>query len=291
MKRFLVLLLICALLTPVSALAAESVVLQPDVPPVIFNGTTLIPLKTLTDWMGLPIMYNEKKQIVSVGTINLYDYPKESLTIAAYPLELTIGQMTATVCGKTVSLEIPAIVWNGRTMVPLRFFAEVFGYQVAWNAQTNIITFNGDGKTAMLYVPPQSNDTAASLHAIIQPILNKYQFISSAKNGPAYTDLNKGPWRYLGQPAGYYGKVLQAVEDPDGSSLFLIRVGDDYAKILAVFSSDPVDIQENDGVTIYGTVLDPYSYNTNVGTINTVPALSLVYYSREGRTLSEMLNY
>ncbi|HPS28553.1 MAG TPA: copper amine oxidase N-terminal domain-containing protein, partial [Candidatus Paceibacterota bacterium] len=64
-------------------------------------------------------------------------------------LVLTIGKNTAALNGKVVSIDsdprvVPTIT-NGRTLLPLRFVAEAFGFQVDWNAQARsiVLTYGG----------------------------------------------------------------------------------------------------------------------------------------------------
>jgi hypothetical protein len=45
---------------------------------------------------------------------------------------LTIGSATATIDGSPITLQAPATVTGGRTMVPLRFVSEALGAEVAY---------------------------------------------------------------------------------------------------------------------------------------------------------------
>jgi iron complex transport system substrate-binding protein len=53
---------------------------------------------------------------------------------------MTIGSSRATMNGKTVTLDVAPAIVAGRTFVPLRFVAEAFGADVAWNAATRTAT-------------------------------------------------------------------------------------------------------------------------------------------------------
>lgn len=50
-------------------------------------------------------------------------------------VELKIGENVATINGEEVALDVPAVITNGRTMVPLRFVAEALGCDVEWIAK------------------------------------------------------------------------------------------------------------------------------------------------------------
>jgi hypothetical protein len=49
-------------------------------------------------------------------------------------IRLPIGSKNAQVNGKTVALDVPAEIQNGRTLVPLRFLAENLRFSVSWDA-------------------------------------------------------------------------------------------------------------------------------------------------------------
>ena len=53
---------------------------------------------------------------------------------------LTIDQHYAVVNGEQVTLDVPAVIKNDRTMAPLRFISESFGAQVDWLGGTQVGT-------------------------------------------------------------------------------------------------------------------------------------------------------
>lgn len=64
-----------------------------------------------------------------------------NIAFASYPLEiiLPIGSKTAKINGKTISLDVPAQIINGRTMVPLRFIADAFSSEIQWDQANKIV--------------------------------------------------------------------------------------------------------------------------------------------------------
>lgn len=56
---------------------------------------------------------------------------------------LTIGSSTATVNGAEKELDSPPILINDRTMVPLRFIMENFGFNVEWSDEDQMVTITG----------------------------------------------------------------------------------------------------------------------------------------------------
>jgi hypothetical protein len=55
-------------------------------------------------------------------------------------LELTVGQNRAFLNGAEVALDVPPLIWQDRTLVPLRFMAEAIGATVLWDAATQRVT-------------------------------------------------------------------------------------------------------------------------------------------------------
>ncbi len=95
--------------------------------PVIKNGTTLVPMRSIFEALGAKIDWN--------GTVKEVTAVKGDTTV-----KIKIGNKTATVNAKNVDLAVPAEINNGVTMVPLRFVSESLGANVDWNGTTKTIT-------------------------------------------------------------------------------------------------------------------------------------------------------
>jgi len=98
-----------------------------DVPPQVIGGRTLVPLRAIFEALGAEVNWNEANQTVTAT--------KDTTTVV-----LTIGSTSPTVNGQTVTIDVPASVIGGRTLVPLRFVAESLGVTVDWNANTSTVT-------------------------------------------------------------------------------------------------------------------------------------------------------
>lgn len=63
-------------------------------------------------------------------------------------VKLAIGNKVVSVNGVNKTTDVPAIVNNNRTYVPLRFISECMGATVDWNGQNQLvsITDNTDNK-------------------------------------------------------------------------------------------------------------------------------------------------
>lgn len=95
--------------------------------PVVKEGTTLVPFRSLFEALGFHVTWNgAAKQ--AVGT-------KDALK-----LELTIDSTTAKVNGNDAELTVPAQIINGKTMVPLRFVSENSGYNVSYSIEADSLS-------------------------------------------------------------------------------------------------------------------------------------------------------
>ncbi len=94
--------------------------------PFTVNGRTLVPVRVIAENFGAQVGWDDTTQTATIST--------EAVNIA-----LTIGSNLATVNGESVTLDVAAIEQNGRTLVPLRFITETFGYTVKYLPSTQQI--------------------------------------------------------------------------------------------------------------------------------------------------------
>jgi len=98
-----------------------------DVPPLLIKGRTLVPVRVVSEYLGATVGWDPANQRVDV------EMPGRKVV-------LTIGSAEASVDGKTVELDSPACVVDGRTMVPIRFVSEALGAVVSWDGVTRTVT-------------------------------------------------------------------------------------------------------------------------------------------------------
>lgn len=100
-----------------------------DVAPEIYKSRTIVPLRFIGEAFGANVEWYP-----STNKIDIY-YPLKDITIS-----LQINNYKAKVGNKSVSLEVPPLIKNGRTLVPIRFIGEAFGANVEWDPKTQSIT-------------------------------------------------------------------------------------------------------------------------------------------------------
>lgn len=110
--------------------------------PIIIGGRTMVPLRFITEALGLVITWEAETRSVLVE--------KEEVLI-----RLFIDSHKAEVGGKTIEVEVPPTILNGRTLVPVRFVSEVLGYAVGWEARTSEVTITGSKTSIDVAIKPE----------------------------------------------------------------------------------------------------------------------------------------
>ncbi len=98
-----------------------------DVPPMIISSRTMVPLRFIGDAFGARTDYNANTKGITI-------------TLGGTVIRLTVNSKTAMIGSKTVTLDSPATVIRGRTLVPTRFISEAFGgAKVDWLPETKTV--------------------------------------------------------------------------------------------------------------------------------------------------------
>ena len=99
-------------------------------PPTVIENVTLLPMRFVADQvLGAQVDWNADTQTVTMT--------KDNKTVS-----VTIDSKVAMVDGLELELQIPPVVKNSTTLVPLRFLSEVFNVTVDYDATTKKITLD-----------------------------------------------------------------------------------------------------------------------------------------------------
>lgn len=125
------------LLSQVPALAADPIQaylngrkLNFDVPPMVENGRTLVPVRAVLEPLGASVHWDPgSRAVVAV--------------LGAREVRAVIGEAVATVNGQPHPLDATSRIVGERTLIPLRFFAESLGLSVQWEGESRTILIQG----------------------------------------------------------------------------------------------------------------------------------------------------
>ena len=102
-----------------------------DQPPVIQDGRTLVPFRAILEAMGAEVYWDDDSQTVSA-------------VLDENIISMTVGSIKAEKNGMGITLDVPPVIMNDRTLVPVRFIAESFGAAVDWDAETQTVVIAVD---------------------------------------------------------------------------------------------------------------------------------------------------
>ncbi len=100
-----------------------------DVSPVIIEGRTLVPVRSIFEALGMHVDWKE-------DTKTIFGIKGDKMIV------LQIGNKAAFTSSGKISLDVPPSIIGDRTMVPVRFIAESIGANVGWNEYTRTVIIN-----------------------------------------------------------------------------------------------------------------------------------------------------
>lgn len=108
--------------------------LEMEVPPFLFQNTTMVPLRFIAEALGAEITWDAANAEIGIKL----DLQRIMLWIDR-DYALIIVQRDGTMISQSLPLQVKPFIYQGRTMVPVRFIAEGFGASVAYNAADRTI--------------------------------------------------------------------------------------------------------------------------------------------------------
>lgn len=101
----------------------------PDVQPLKIRNRVMVPLRGVFEHIGATIDWIPTKNLVRAMRGDT-------------KIECWINKIFAAVDDDQVKLDVPPMIVAGRTLVPLRFFAEALGAEVRWDGATSTVEIN-----------------------------------------------------------------------------------------------------------------------------------------------------
>ncbi|MBQ6554413.1 MAG: copper amine oxidase N-terminal domain-containing protein, partial [Firmicutes bacterium] len=112
-----------------------------DAVPVIIDNRTFVPVRAVVEALGGTAGWDAETKTVLLDKNDIH-------------IELTIGSKTALLNKGEEEMDTAPVIIDGRTMLPLRFIAENFGFETAWDAETKTI---GISQTNEIYESDEIN--------------------------------------------------------------------------------------------------------------------------------------
>lgn len=105
-----------------------------DVPPVVKEGRTLIPVRAVMNGLGAKVEWDQATNTITIT--------KGDITI-----QFILGETKVLVNGKEYTLDVPAMEISNRTFVPVRFISEILGGKVNYDKETGDIEIEEENQT------------------------------------------------------------------------------------------------------------------------------------------------
>ncbi len=122
----------------------DNQILETDQAPIVRQGRTLVPLRAIFEGLGTEVTWYQ-----STGSIFCY---RDGASIS-----LTVNDRIGYINGKSVTLDVPPIAVNGRTMVPVRVVSEALGATCEWKGEQNLVDItSNDGYVGLMRVDYES---------------------------------------------------------------------------------------------------------------------------------------
>ncbi len=97
-------------------------------PPIIENDRILIPIRFLFEQTGANVEWDDASKTVTIA--------------GDKTVVLTVGDKTARVDGVIQTMDVPPMIVNDKTLIPLRFVAENLGFNVEWDNASKTADIN-----------------------------------------------------------------------------------------------------------------------------------------------------
>lgn len=212
-----------------------------DVLPTIINGRTMLPVRAILEAFGLEVGWNQSTKTVT-GKNDRVD------------ISLQIDNTVAHVNGKEIILDQPAIIKEGRTLVPVRFIAESTGAVVYWKNEERIVDIWFDESLLPAVSNEQEVVVSLEMQEKIEALNKKIDYVYDERVFTLYAFMNLTGFDAESSQDGY-SEVRELVR-ADLEAMDIELYDNDYYTTRNVDDSDYGVI--NVGLPPYFNYLDNY---------------------------------
>ena len=140
-----------------------------DMPAVSIDGRTMLPMRQIAQELGCEVVWNEAAQQVYVVNDD-------------YTLLFTINNKTGQQNGKNFSMDVPPMIVNDRTMLPVRALATALDLNITWDDAARTVNIAQKKTTA-----PSVPSTPTTKPAAPSVTLNKVNVPASKTAGQVFS--------------------------------------------------------------------------------------------------------
>ena len=152
-----------------------------DVPPMIINSRTMVPLRAIFEAMGMEIEWDP----------TLYKITAKG---EKSEIVMTVGDSTAYVNGEAQTLDSPPVIVDSRTLVPVRFISESVGAEVKWDDVSRTVDiYTGNRFKDYIFYRDSLRNTYTKLTQ--DKSLRILYYGGSVTAGTGATNMNVYSWR------------------------------------------------------------------------------------------------
>ena len=149
-----------------------------DVAPEIMNGRTMVPLRAIFEALGATVHWDG-----STSTVTAYrDSDNVELQLGSYTLYINNGRK---------SIDQPAYISGGRTLVPVRAISEAFNCDVQWYQDKKVVSIVANEEHYRALVP--SEDATNNSTIEVSGEGNGYVTYDNGRETKVFLQ-NQGPW-------------------------------------------------------------------------------------------------
>lgn len=147
-----------------------------DMPAVAIDGRTMLPMRQIAQELGCEVVWNEAAQQVYVVNDD-------------YTLVFEINKTTGIKNGKTFAMDVPPMIVNDRTMLPVRALATALDLNITWDDPSRTVSISTKAETTKPPTIPTTSTTPTTPTAptINYVTLNKVDVPSSKTAGQTFT--------------------------------------------------------------------------------------------------------
>ena len=98
-----------------------------DVPPVLVDGRTMVPMRAIFEALGALVSWDDESQTASAVKVDI-------------TVKITIDKKILDKNDEEIELDVPAMLVDDRTLVPLRAVSESFEVNVSWDDATSTVS-------------------------------------------------------------------------------------------------------------------------------------------------------